>query len=319
MAPSRPAGEPRSTPRESTPSGADGDRLWRFVFEQAPIRGAFVALDATCRAILACHAYPPALGRVLAELCAAAALLTSTLKFGGTLTVQLQADGPLRLLVVECDAALSLRATAQWNDAAAMLPREASLCELAGGPEHGRLAITLDPRDGGPIYQGIVALEAVSIATLIEHYLEASEQVGSRLVLAATGEGVRGLLLQRLPGGRTEDDAAWLAAARRAEAFAPGALPAADAPAPLLQALFPEDDLRLFAAQPARFSCRCSSERVANALRLVGRTEVEDIVAEHGAVVTHCEFCNRRYAFDADAVRGLFAAPPPAAPPATRH
>lgn len=294
---------------------ADGDRLWRFVFEHSPIRGAFVSLDATCRAILACHAYPPALGRALAELCAAAALLTSTLKFAGTLTVQLQADGPLRLLVVECDAALSLRATAQWNAAAAALPRDASLCELAGGPEHGRLAITLDPRDGGPIYQGIVALEAVSIATLIEHYLEASEQIGSRLVLAATGEGVRGLLLQRLPGSSAENDAAWQAAARCAEAFAPGALPAAGEPGPLLQALFPEDDLRLFAPQPARFSCRCSSERVANALRLVGRAEVESIVAEHGAVVTHCEFCNRRYAFDAAAVRGLFAA----APPATRH
>ena len=191
---------------------------------------------------------------MLAELCAAAALLASTLKFTGSLIVQLQGDGPVRLLVVECTPTLALRATAQWDADAAALPARRFARELAGGPEHGRLVITLDPKDGGPIYQGIVALEAGSIATLIEHYLATSEQIDSRLVLAATGEGVRGLLLQRLPGAVPTNDDAWQAAARRAEAFAPGALPAAGEPGPLLQALFPEDDLRLFAPQPARFA-----------------------------------------------------------------
>lgn len=289
------------------PSAADS--LSRFVFEHAPIRGAWVSLDATARDILACHRYPPALQRVLAELLAAAALLASTLKFGGTLTAQLQGDGAVRLLVVECDAQLALRATAQWSDAAAALPAGASLCELAGGAAHGRLALTLDPKDGGPIYQGIVALEAVSIATLIEHYLEKSEQIASRIVLATQGHRACGLLLQRLPGAGPSDALAWHAANRRLDAFAAGALVEATAAIPLLQALFPEHDLRVFAPQPARFGCRCSSERVANALRLIGRAEVESIVAEQGAVVTHCEFCNRRYAFDADAARALFASP----------
>ena len=104
------------------PNPPFADALARFVFEHAAVRGALVSLDGACREILDCHPYPPALRRVLAELLAAATLLASTLKFKGALIVQLQGDGPVRLLVVECDATLSLRATAQWKEAAAALP-----------------------------------------------------------------------------------------------------------------------------------------------------------------------------------------------------
>ena len=225
--------------------------LARFVLEHAAVRGALVSLDGACREILDCHPYPPALRHVLAELLAAAALLASTLKFKGALIVQLQGDGPVRLLVVECDATLALRATAQWKDAAAALPAGASLAELAGGPEHGRLVITLDPKDGGPLYQGVVALEAASVATLIEHYLRTSEQIDSRMAIATDGRRVRGLLLQRLPGATAADDETWERAAAQVEGLAPEALLAPRAAPELLQAHFPDDDVRLFRARPA--------------------------------------------------------------------
>ena len=287
-------------------TGNPADTLSRFVFEHAPIRGAYVALDAACRDILACHPYPPALARVLGELLAASALLASMLKVEGKLSVQLKGEGAVRLLVVECDSQLVLRATAQWNDAAAAMPADASLCALAGGPGHGRLAITLDPQDGGPITQGIVALEALSVAALIEHYLARSEQIASRLLLATAGGRARGLLLQRLPAARTPEPVRWAEVAARLDALPQEVLQDATGAAPLLQSLFPADDLRLFAGQPARFACRCSAERVAAALRLVGRAEVLRIVEDDGEVAVNCEFCNRRYAFDADATRALF-------------
>jgi molecular chaperone Hsp33 len=290
----------------ATPPFADA--LARFVFEHAAVRGALVSLDGACREILECHPYPPALKRALSELLAAATLLASTLKFKGALIVQLQGDGPVRLLVVECDATLSLRATAQWKEAADALPASASLAEHAGGADHGRLAITLDPKDGGPLYQGIVALEAASIATLIEHYLRTSEQIDSRMTIATDGPRVRGLLLQRLPGATVADDETWTRAAARVGALAPAALLArGDAPA-LLHGQFPDDDVRLFATRPARFACSCSDERVANALRMIGRVEVESILAEQGLIGVTCEFCNRHYTFVAEDARALFAA-----------
>ena len=212
--------------------------------------------------------------------------------------------------MVECTADLGLRATAQWRELAGALPGDASLFALAGDLETSRLAIMLDPKDGGPIYQGIVALEAASIASLIEHYLTTSEQIDSRLALATDGTRVRGMLLQRMPcaGDFPAPD---LLGANSAEA--------------LLAASFPDDDIRVNTPRPARFHCDCSSERVGNALRMLGRAEIEGILAEQGMVGVTCEFCNRRYSFVAADALALFSreggtleASPAAAPPARK-
>jgi molecular chaperone Hsp33 len=291
------------------------DVLSRFVFERAAVRGALVSLDATCREILACHPYPPALARVLAELLAAAALLASTLKFKGALVVQLQGGGPVRLLVVECGANLDLRAIAQWDPAVEQLPPDAPLAALAGDLATARLAITLDPKDGGPMYQGIVALAAGSIASLVEHYLATSEQIDSRMALAAEGRRVRGMLLQRLPEAGAQDEESWRRAAARLEALAPAELLEAADAEPLLRSCFDADDVRLFTPREARFRCGCSEARVANALRMLGRTEIESILAEQGLIGVTCEFCNRRYTFVAADARALFAAPSSPVPP----
>ena len=282
------------------------DALAHLVFEGAAVRGALVSLDACCREILACHPYPPALRRVLAELLAAAALLASTLKFRGSLIVQLHGRGPLRMLVVECDATLALRATAQWNSEAEALPADADLATLAGGPADARLAITLDPKDGGPLYQGIVGLEAASIATLIEHYLTSSEQIDSRLFLATTANSARGVLLQRLPSAGPADSAAWERIAARPGAFGAGDLLGAVDAGDFLSAQFSDHDVRLFDPRPLRFACGCSEEKIAGALRLLGRIEVESILAEQGMVGVTCEFCNRNYTFIASDARALF-------------
>lgn len=291
------------------------------MFEPAAVRGALVSLDDACREILGQHPYPPALRRVLAELLAASALLASTLSFKGTLSVQLQGTGSVRVLVVECTAGLGLRATAQWHDDAAALPDDASLCDLAGDPAASRLAIMLDPKDGGPVYRGIVALEAASVAALIEHYLMASEQIDSRLMLAAEGTRARGMLLQRMPGGGPDDDVAWRRTASRLDMSDADLLGAGSVEA-LLAARFPSDDIRVFPPRTARFHCDCSRERVSNALRMLGRAEIDSILAEQGMVGVTCEFCSRGYSFVAADARALFTpgsghgdAPPDAAQP----
>ena len=292
------------------------DALTRFVFEHAAVRGAHVALADTTRAVLACHPYPPALARVLAELLAASALLASTLKFTGSLIVQLSGDGPVRLLVVECTDALALRETAQWDaERTAALGPEATLADLAGGPRHGRLVLTLDPKGAGTIYQGIVALEAGSVAALIEHYLATSEQLASRLVLAAGDGRAAGLLVQRLPASGDDDDATWARAGAALDAVDPAALLAPGAATAQLAAAFPEEDVRVFGAKPAAFGCSCSRQRVENALRIAGAAEIEAILAERADVEVTCEFCNRGYSFAPAEARALFAA----APAATRH
>ncbi|HTS22591.1 MAG TPA: Hsp33 family molecular chaperone HslO [Casimicrobiaceae bacterium] len=280
------------------------DELTRFVFERAAVRGAVVSLDATYRDILACHPYPPGLQRLIGETLAAVCLLANSLKFKGSLILQLHGGGKLRLLVVECSAALELRATAQWEGE---IDVGARLSDLAGGEEASRMVLTLDPKDGGALYQGVVALEGASVAALFEHYLAKSEQIESRLWLRAGSGCARGVLLQRMPSSTDADAATWRRAAG-AVAEASAASDAGDAHA-VLRALFPSDDLRAFRPRRPRFGCSCTRERVAAALRLLGSDEVESILAERGWVGVDCEFCNRRYEFDAAEARSLFAAP----------
>jgi molecular chaperone Hsp33 len=295
------------------------DAFSRFLFEGAGVRGARVRLTDTTRAIVASHAYPPTLARVLRELAGCASLLAGSLKFDGTLIIQLTGDGPVRLIVVECTTTLALRATAQWDEPRVRaLPADATLYELAGGPASARLAVTLDPRDEGAMTQGIVALQAGSVAGLIEHYLSSSEQVASRLALAGDGEGIAGVLLQRLPGATAHDETAWQeagAALDAADRFALGLAATSDAG---LSALFPGRDLRVFRTITPRCECSCSLARVEGALRIAGREEVEAALAEQGRVEVVCEFCGRQYQFAPADARALFA-PQPESMHATRH
>ncbi|HVF35241.1 MAG TPA: Hsp33 family molecular chaperone HslO [Candidatus Saccharimonadia bacterium] len=294
------------------------DTLSRFVFEDAALRGTRVRLSETSRTILESHDYPPALRRVLAELTGAAALLAAALKFDGRLSVQLVGDGPVRLIVVECNASLALRATAQWDDPRVRsLPDDATLDRLAGGALQSRLAITLDPRKG-PLYQGIVELRTASVAATIEHYLSASEQVASKLALVVDDRDVAGVLLQRLPASGPDDDATWARASAALDAATLDALLRATSSDDGLATLFAQDDLRVFQPSTPRFECSCSRSRVEGALRIAGRDEIEAALRDDGEVEVVCEFCGCEYTFAPGEARALFEGGSDGAPP-TRH
>jgi len=274
------------------------DALQRFVFERARVRGELVRLDETWREVRRRREYPEAVRGALGELTAASVLLAATLKFeGGALVLQIQGGRPVDLLVVECQADLSLRAMARWDGGLPELGSHPTLHELAGG---GRCALTIDPGGGLSSYQGIVPLEGRTTAQVLERYMARSEQIATLFSLAASEERAAGLLIQKLPeaGGKAAPDAdpdLWnrvghlAATLTRAELLE---LPGRD----ILRRLFHDEDLRLFETMPVRFACRCSRERVAGLLRMVGADEVRQALADRGAIDVTCEFCGERYA-----------------------
>lgn len=289
-----------------TPKSA-WDSLQRFLFEHAPVRGEIVQLEATWKAVLERRDYPSPLRELLGEMMAAAALLSATLKFTGRLVMQMQGDGPVTLAVVECGHDLIMRATANWEGEV----KAGTLRQMLG---HGRFAITIEP-DKGQTYQGIVELEGHGVAEALERYMSRSEQLETRLWLAADKGYAGGLLLQRLPEGQVTDDDAWNRAVHLASTLTRKELLALPARR-IIQRLFHEEDIRLFEPQPVYFFCPCSRERVAAALRLVGKEELVRLLEERGLIEVDCEFCNRDYAFDRDDLEQVFAADSPAA---TRH
>jgi len=287
------------------------DSLQRFIFDAAPVRGEIVHLDATWRAVLDRHAYPEPLRAVLGELMAAAALLSGTLKFDGSLILQIQGSGPVKLIVVECTSEQTMRATAKWDSE---LP-DGSFRELVGD---GRFVITIAPNDGKQTYQGIVELSGDSVSQVLEHYMATSEQLETRLWLTTGTEQAAGMLLQRVPGPTGDDPDAWTRAVTLSDTVTDREL--LDLPAPhIIRRLFHEEDIRLFESRVVSFRCSCSRERVVNMLRMLGRKEVRSIVAERGNVEVNCEFCNKRYGFDAVDAEQLFAADVITAAASTRH
>ncbi len=267
------------------------DQLQRFLFEDTPVRGEFVRLAATWQAVLEHHHYPPPLRTLLGELMAAGALLAATLKFDGLLSLQLQGNGPVKLIVVECTREHTMRATAKWQGGIA----DGGLRDLLG---EGRFVVNLMPGSGQPGYQGVVGLEGDTVAAALEHYMATSEQIPTRLWLASDEQHAAGLLLQKLPEQAGRDGDAWPRAGHLAATVTAQELLQLDARR-LLHRLFHEEDLRVFDAKPVSFRCSCTRERVIDMLRMLGRDEVRAVIAERGEVEVHCEFCNRRYAFDA--------------------
>jgi molecular chaperone Hsp33 len=276
------------------------DSLRRFLFEFAPIRGEVVRLDTTWQSVIDRHNYPPVLRDLMGELCAAAVLLAATLKLKGSMILQIHGKGAVKLLVVECSGDLELRATAKWEGDLS----QGSLQDLVGD---GRFVITLDPKDGNEAYQGIVELEGSSIVEILQNYMTRSEQLETRLWLAADGNSAAGMLLQKLPGQpESEDEDSWDRAVQIADTLKPEELlnvPAAE----LVHLLYHEEDIRLFDAQAVVFRCTCSRENVARMLRMLGRAEVDSILEERGDVEVHCEFCNQLYSFDRVDVDAVFA------------
>lgn len=290
------------------------DTLQRFIFENAPIRGEVVHLENTWRSVLERHDYPEPLRGLMGELCAAAVLLAATLKLKGSLVMQIQGRGPVRLLVVECSAAdgLQLRATAKWSGD---LP-SGGVAELVGD---GLFVISLDPKDGGQVYQGIVELEGDSVARMLENYMSRSEQLETRLWLVADGERATGMLLQKLPDhpGQQEEDV-WQHATVLADTLKPGEL-LNESALTLVRRLYHEEDMRLFEAQPVSFHCSCSRRSVGNMLKMLGVEEVRSILEEQGEVEVFCEFCNQRYEFDRVDAEAMFLGAVATASSEARH
>ena len=319
--------------------------LHKFLFEGLPVRGMLVRLTDSWQEILRrrqqAGGYPEAVTELLGEMAAAATLMQANIKFNGALILQVQGDGPVKLAVAEVQPDLALRATATVTGEVAT---DAPLSHMVNVNNLGRCAITLDPKDrlpGQQPYQGVVPLfgdrheKLEKLSEVIEHYMLQSEQLDTRLVLAANDQVAAGLLIQRLPLqgesnlagagamardedqiGRNEDynRIAILAASLKREE-----LLTLDADT-ILHRLFWEEDVRRFepqtGAEGPRFACTCSRERVAGMLKSLGREEVESIIAEQGQVEVGCDFCGAQYHFDPVDAAQVFlqaAAQPPVA------
>ncbi|MDO9403443.1 MAG: Hsp33 family molecular chaperone HslO [Polaromonas sp.] len=316
--------------------------LHKFLFDGLPVRGMLVRLTDSWQEILKRRreggGYPVEVTNLLGEMTAAAVLMQGSIRFNGTLVLQVFGDGPVKLAVAEVQSDLSLRATATL---AGTVDAGSSLSQMVNQNNEGRCAITLDPKDkmpGQQPYQSMVPLfgdqreKLENLGEILEHYMLQSEQLDTKLILAADGDAATGLLIQRLPvrgqqnlegqEGKSADEdeigvnedynrIAMLAATLKREE-----LLTLDADT-ILRRLFWEEKITRYEPLTPAFACNCSRERVSGMLQSLGTGEVESILAERGKIEVGCEFCGAQYEFDPVDAAQIFTSQDSRLPPAS--
>jgi len=282
------------------------DLVRRFVLERHPIRGHAVRLSRAWLNLREHQDYPLAVQAMLGEAVGAVVLLAATLKFNGTLTLQLQGKGLVSLLVAQCTHDFKVRAMARHDP----IEGEPGFRSLAG---EGQMVVTVEATDRASSYQGVVPIAGDSLAESLEAYFHQSEQLPTRVRLASTPGVVSGMLVQRIPaeGGKQAPvdpaalESAWMKTDHAMLGLTPRDLLEDDVEQRLVH-MFGVDEVRVFTGHEVTFECRCSRERVANVLRSLGVEEVRSVIDEQGAVTVTCEFCQKPYKFDAIDAEQLF-------------
>jgi len=305
------------------------DQLKKYLFEDHSTRVQAVRLEQAWQSGMAHQSYPRCIEQLLGELVSAAALLTASITFDGSLVLQLQGDAAVSLIVVECNSDGSIRATVSLREGHA-IPDNGTLQSLLNTNGRGRFMVILDPdRETNEMqpYQGMVPLEGDSVARVLELYMRNSEQLDTRIWLASDTKHTAGLLIQRLPdeggiksaSGRSEGST-WQRACLLAGTLRHDELLSLPTDT-MIHRLFWEEPLIAFEPQDIRWHCPCTRERVGNMLRMLGQTEIEDILQERRHVDVSCNFCGKPYRFDPIDCAQLFTNPgdPPPTEPGTIH
>ena len=301
------------------------DMVLPFRTERGGARGRVVRLGSVVDEILTGHDYPEPVSELLGEAVALTAMFGASLKFEGNFILQTETDGPVDLLVVDFQAPGGLRGCARFDTDKVAALQEAGDTEPSALLGHGHLAMTIDQGPETDRYQGVVPLEGVDLSQAADTYFRQSEQLPTfvrvavaRHYLPGSSESgwtwrAGGLMVQHVTseGGLEageddpevmvgEDDEDWNRVRILAETVEDHELlDPTLAPERLLYRLFHEERVRAYPANPLSVYCKCSEERIRGLLERFAADDLSDMV-EDGKIIVTCEFCNRRYDFDAE-------------------
>lgn len=285
------------------------DTLKKYLSADRSTRIQSVQLDESWQIGLAHQDLPDVIISLLGELTSASVLLAGNIKFDGSVVLQIQGNGPVSLIMVECSSAMQIRATAHIRDKSA-LRSNLSLQDIMNSDGGGKFSVMLEPNnksERAKAYQGIVPLESETVAQALEFYMQHSEQLDTRLWLAADENQSSGLLLQRLPAQADIDTAnhTWEHLQALADTIKSTELLSKDQET-IIHQLFWNDDIISFPAIDIQWHCPCNRERVAGMLQTLGQEEVSEILQEQGHIEVDCNFCGKVYEFDVHDCQEIF-------------
>ncbi|EDQ06319.1 33 kDa chaperonin [Sulfitobacter indolifex] len=308
------------------------DTVLPFQLDNVDMRGRVARLDGVLEGILKQHDYPPQVEALVAEMALLTALIGQTIKLRWKLSLQVQSKGAVRMIATDYYGPTKegeparIRAYASYD--ADRLTDDAPFEQVG----EGYFAIMIDQGQGMTPYQGITPLAGGSLASCAEAYFAQSEQLPTRFSLSfgkSSGPGepehwrAGGIMLQHMPKASplaasgegtgdvlkaddlVEGDEAenWnrvnilLGTVEDLELIGPSV-----PPTDLLLRLFHEEQPRVYDAQPVRFGCTCSEDRVRQSLSIYSARDIEKMTTDDGRVTADCQFCGAHYDLDPAAV-----------------
>lgn len=279
----------------------ENDTLQRFLFEQGSIRGEIAHLYETYKAIMQQHPYPEEVRALLGQALVSSVLMAGSLKFEGEISLQFHGDKRLPLLLVQCDHELHVRAFAKFQKSKGKKKVDYNEAFL-----EGKMVLTINQYASTQSYQSVVPIHSTSMAENLTNYFNQSEQIATRVWLAANEDFAAGMLLQLMPGLNTvEREQDWEYAVQLGQTITGEELLNLDNQT-ILHRLYHETELRLYEARPVSFRCRCNEEKMRQVLTVLGEEDTKKLLEEKGKIQVSCDFCNRHYSFDSIDVTLLF-------------
>ena len=274
------------------------DNSFRFLFEDADVRGETVTLQHVLKDLYAAHPYGEGVKSLLGEFAAATVVISNNLKFDGRVVLQGRCDGPVSLVMVECSSEGQVRGLVRGDLDAPVGPLSSLL-------PSGVLTLTIEP-DVGQRYQGIIAVQRDELCDVLSDYFEQSEQLATKFWLSTEDNSAAALMLQQLPKQLVPDETVrfdqWQTLCALADTVTKNELIAVDTDQ-LLYRLFNEWTVKRFEPKGIRFECNCSSERSLNAIRLLPEHEITELFEEQTTVTMNCEMCSKSYSYSLTDVR----------------
>ncbi|MBY5987152.1 Hsp33 family molecular chaperone HslO [Roseovarius atlanticus] len=305
------------------------DTVLPFQLDQSDVRGRVVRLDGVLDGVLKQHDYPAPVEALIAEMALMTALIGQTIKLRWKLSLQVQANGPVRMIATDYFAPSEDGEPAKIRAYASFDPEQITDATPFDQIGEGYFAVILDQGKDTAPYQGITPIAGTRLSDCAEAYFAQSEQLPTRFALSygrsTEGDGrehwrAGGVMIQMMPkaspfasgGGSGEDgllsasdildedgEENWnrvntlLDTVEDLELIGPSV-----SSTDLLVRLFHEETPRVFDVQPVRFGCTCSEERLRNSLSIYSAKDIGHMTTDEGTVTADCQFCGAHYTLD---------------------
>lgn len=307
------------------------DTVLPFQLDASDIRGRVARLDGTLEEVLRQHSYPDEIEGLIAEMALLTALIGQSMKLRWKLSLQVRGDGPIRFIATDYYGPTDDGAPARIRAYASYDPETINLkAKPFSQIGKGYFAILIDQGPDMTPYQGVTPLTGDSLSKCAETYFAQSEQIPTRFELTFGRSQIRGeaeqwraggVLLQHMPkaspelkgdGGSGEDGLLlpedildevegenWTRANALLDTVEPLELIGPSVtPSELLVRLFHEEQPRIYEAQPVKFGCTCSADRVRQSLSIYSAKDIGHMITDEGTVTADCQFCGSHYIFD---------------------